>query len=114
MLRLEVRCAFWVVFNGVIYDVDVFARISLKNLVYDAAFKKLGATIRTLREAQGISQENFAQRANIERSRYGKIERGELNISLKTLFKVAYHLDVSPDILLGSLTRLDCRPRDFS
>jgi transcriptional regulator with XRE-family HTH domain len=38
--------------------------------------KAVGARIRKLREAQGISQEEVARLAGIDRSYYGRIERG--------------------------------------
>lgn len=90
--------------------MDVFARISFKNLVYDIALIKLGNKIRALRQAQGISQENFAQRANIERARYGKIERGELNISMHVLFHLAHELEVPPAELVEEIRSVDCVP----
>lgn len=70
--------------------------------------QKLGLTIKRLRQDLGASQERFAQTTHIERSRYGKIERGELNISLKVLMRLAYHLQTTPSELLADLTILDC------
>jgi transcriptional regulator with XRE-family HTH domain len=40
-----------------------------------AALKAVGARIRKLREAKGISQEEAARLAGIDRSYYGRIER---------------------------------------
>jgi transcriptional regulator with XRE-family HTH domain len=94
----------------VIYNVDEFARISLKRSVYKAALTKLGQKIRSLREAQGISQENFAQLASIERARYGKIERGEANISANVIFRLAHHLKVHPSELFADVRKSDCVP----
>lgn len=55
---------------------------------------QLGEQIRRLREAAGISQEAFAAQANIDRAAYGKLERGEVNLTLLTLARVAVTLDV--------------------
>ena len=66
-------------------------------------------TDRRLREEQGFSQETFAQFAQIERARYGKIERGQLNISLKVLFQLARRLKVSPAELMAQITVADCQ-----
>ncbi len=77
--------------------------------MYDTAHKKLGATIRRLRKAKGLSQEGFAQIANIERARYGRMERGELNITLSALFALANELGVTPSELLSDLSLDDCR-----
>ena len=42
--------------------------------------KELGERIRNERKAQGFSQEGFAHVANLDRSYYGSIERGERTI----------------------------------
>ena len=47
--------------------------------------KELGARIRNERKAQGFSQEGFAHVANLDRSYYGSIERGERNITFYTI-----------------------------
>lgn len=72
------------------------------------ATRKVGQTIRRLREEQGYSQETFAEYAEIERARYGHIERGTLNISLEVLYRLAAHLNVKPSVLLENVTVDDC------
>jgi transcriptional regulator with XRE-family HTH domain len=54
-----------------------------------AALKAVGARIRKLREAKGISQEEAARLAGIDRSYYGRIERGLINVSAVFLLKIA-------------------------
>jgi hypothetical protein len=56
------------IYGVAIYGVVVIASISLNGQVYSTAQKKLAATIRSLREAKGVSQERFAQLANVERA----------------------------------------------
>lgn len=51
--------------------------------------KAVGARIRKLREAKGISQEEAARLAGIDRSYYGRIERGLINVSAVFLLKIA-------------------------
>lgn len=51
--------------------------------------KELGAKIRKLRKERGISQEDLAHEAGIERSYMGAIERGERNPSYDKLVSVA-------------------------
>ena len=75
-----------------------------KRAVNRTATKKVGKTIRLLREKSGYSQERFAQFAGIERARYGHIERGTLNISLEVLYRIAAHLDVKPSVLLEAVS----------
>jgi transcriptional regulator with XRE-family HTH domain len=54
----------------------------------------LGAKIRSLREARGISQEKVASEAGLERAYYGRVERGEVNISVVKLLGIAKALQV--------------------
>jgi transcriptional regulator with XRE-family HTH domain len=54
----------------------------------------LGRTIRSLRAEQKISQEALAYEANLDRSYMGGIERGEHNITILNLMKVAGQLDI--------------------
>lgn len=61
---------------------------------------ELGATIRAARRAQGKSQEELADSAGIDRSHMGKIERGERNLTLLNLLKVAEALNAKPSELL--------------
>jgi transcriptional regulator with XRE-family HTH domain len=49
----------------------------------------LGEAIRATREQQGTSQEHFALAAGIDRSYYSAVERGEFNITLAVLLKIA-------------------------
>lgn len=51
--------------------------------------KALGTVIATLRKELGLSQEHLALEAEIARAHMGVIERGEANISLETLEKIA-------------------------
>jgi transcriptional regulator with XRE-family HTH domain len=57
--------------------------------------KAVGARIRKLREARGVSQEEAARLAGIDRSYYGRIERGLINISAVFLLKIARMLRCS-------------------
>jgi transcriptional regulator with XRE-family HTH domain len=62
--------------------------------------KLVGERIRTLRKAKGWTQEDLAEKANINNSYFGGIERGDRNISLETLDKVIKALDVAPSEIL--------------
>lgn len=61
---------------------------------------QLGKKIRELRKKIGISQEELGFRANLHRTYIGSIERGEQNISIDNIHKVAKALKVSPKDLL--------------
>lgn len=49
----------------------------------------MGNQIRELRKGKGLSQEQLALQAGIDRSYVGGIERGERNVSFLTLVKIA-------------------------
>ena len=56
---------------------------------------KLGEKIREIRKIIGLSQEELALKAGVDRSYIGGIERGERNVSLLTLIKIASCLNCS-------------------
>jgi transcriptional regulator with XRE-family HTH domain len=58
-----------------------------------------GNRVRALRERIGISQETLAARAGIHRTYIGGVERGERNISLKNIIRIAEALGVPPQRL---------------
>ena len=60
-----------------------------------AANQALGQAMRAARRERGLPQEAFAARASIDRSYYGAIERGEFNVSVDTVAKVAAALGTS-------------------
>ena len=60
----------------------------------------LGERIRVLRQACGLSQEALALAAELDRTYIGGVERGERNISLLNIQKIAQALNVSPADLL--------------
>lgn len=57
--------------------------------------KVLGKVIRSKRLEQGLSQEAFADLVGLDRSYVGGIERGEHNISIGNLLKIAAGLNIS-------------------
>ena len=65
----------------------------------------LARNVRMARAALRLSQEELAIRCGIHRNYIGAIERGECNITLVTLAKIACGLDLTPDSLLVDLRR---------
>lgn len=65
--------------------------------------KRFGARVRALRVARGLSQEELAQKAELHRTYVGGIERGERNISLVNIEKLAAALDVTLDSLMRGI-----------
>ena len=57
--------------------------------------EKFGNTIRNIRLSQNISQEKLAELSNLHRTYIGMVERGERNISLRNIEKIAIALKVN-------------------
>jgi transcriptional regulator with XRE-family HTH domain len=64
---------------------------------------QLGKRVRRLREERGWSQEGFAHEGGLGRSFAGAIERGEKDVRLSTLTKLASVLGVSLSQLLKGI-----------
>lgn len=62
---------------------------------------KVGARLRKVRAAKGWSQEQLAFAAGMDRSYVGGLERGEFNVSLVALAKLAEALGVEVGALVG-------------
>ena len=69
------------------------------------ALVALGAAIRAARQAQGLSQEALAEVAGIDRSYMGGIERGEHNLAIMNLLKIADALDMKASKLLDEANK---------
>ena len=61
----------------------------------DQALVALGEAIRRIRVSKGISQEKLALLAEVDRSYLGRVERGDNNVTVLTLRKLAKALGVS-------------------
>jgi transcriptional regulator with XRE-family HTH domain len=59
-----------------------------------------GDNIRGFRNKLGVSQEKLAEYANLHRTYIGSVERGEYNLTLQTLERIAKALKVEPNVLL--------------
>ncbi|MEZ7921913.1 MULTISPECIES: helix-turn-helix domain-containing protein [Acinetobacter] len=59
-----------------------------------------GLKVREQRKLKNLSQERLALLCNIDRSYMGRIERGEVNITLEKIYELAKALDVTPENLL--------------
>jgi transcriptional regulator with XRE-family HTH domain len=63
--------------------------------------RSLGRRIRELRSKNGWTQEQFAEFCGLHRTYLGHVERGEKNVSLSTVLRVANALGVRTSSLLG-------------
>lgn len=65
--------------------------------------KKFGEIVRNFRTARGLSQEQLAKLAGLHRNYIGGIERGERNVALLNILRIAKALAVSPSELLKGI-----------
>ena len=59
-----------------------------------------GQLVRKHRKEKNISQEKLASLCNLDRSYMGRIERGEVNITLEKAYEIAKILEVDFSLLL--------------
>lgn len=69
----------------------------------DEPQKRLGANVRRLRLAHELTQEELAAACDLHPTEIGRIERGERDLRLSTVVRVARGLDVAPETLFSSL-----------
>ncbi len=62
--------------------------------------QRIGERIRFLRTEAGLSQEKLSFEASLDRTYIGSVERGERNIAIINLNKIAKALNVSISVLL--------------
>jgi transcriptional regulator with XRE-family HTH domain len=60
----------------------------------------LGREVRRLRDAKGFSQEELAERSGLHRNYIGGIERGERNVGITALIRLARGLGLHPSEIL--------------
>jgi len=58
--------------------------------------KVIGERIRKQRAFSGLSQENVAEELGMSTGNYGKLERGEITISVNHLFSIAAVFNIHP------------------
>lgn len=64
---------------------------------------RFGDRLREIRRKKGISQEKLADLAGLHRTYVSGVERGERNISLLNIERLAIALDVAmPDLMPGA------------
>lgn len=67
----------------------------------EAFLINLGIHIRQIRERKNLSQQNLADICDLPKTTIGRIERAEMNTTIKTLVKIANALEIEPKELLN-------------
>jgi transcriptional regulator with XRE-family HTH domain len=75
---------------------SVAVRLPMRHPTHMADIRvAFGKAVRRLRAGQELSQEDFAHKAKIDRSYMGRVERGEVNISIDNMQKIAKGLGLT-------------------
>ena len=64
---------------------------------------KFGINLKEIRVSKGFSQEKLAEESGLHRTYVGSVERGERNVSLENILRLAVALGVPPESLLRGL-----------
>lgn len=59
-----------------------------------------GQNLRAIRKSKGFSQERLAHEAGVDRSYLGKVERGEVNITIEKIYLLAEQLQCAASDLV--------------
>ncbi len=73
-----------------------------------------GATLRRLRKRVGLSQEQLALEADLQRNYISLMELGRYQPTITTLFKVAQALKVSPSTIILELEGELAQKRNYA
>ena len=63
--------------------------------------RTFGRNVRQLRLDRGLSQESLADALEVHRTFVGGVERGERNLTLRTVERLCERLEADPLVLLG-------------
>jgi transcriptional regulator with XRE-family HTH domain len=84
--------------------IDGLARTEeICNLIMEDVRVRFGKALRKRRHRLGVSQEEFADLCGLDRTYVGGIERGERNLSLVNIEKLAAALKISLSELFRSV-----------
>jgi transcriptional regulator with XRE-family HTH domain len=76
-------------------------RVSVKH-AHNGELEAIGRAIRSQRSELKLSQEALADKAGLDRSHMGRIERGQRNLSLLNLLRICSALQIRLSQLLES------------
>ena len=68
---------------------------------YTEVLKKIGLNFRVERTKRSLSQEKFAELANVHTNYIGKVERGEQNLTVRKIVDLADSLSVPVENILN-------------
>ena len=78
------------------------------SMVWEEDFiKYLGIHLRQIRERKNLSQQSLADISDLPKTSIGRIERAEINPTIKSLIKIANALEIEPKELLDINTKIN-------
>ena len=78
------------------------------------SIEKISARLRQARKSKGLQQKNMAEKLQISRAGYSRMETGKVEITTKNLVKIAEILDISLDWLILAKPDQEKRGYEFS
>ena len=78
------------------FTLLIFIFAFVRKEVNTKLIKSLGNNLKKIRKDKKVSQETLSYDANIPLSQIGRIERGEINTTVDTIFKIAKALEIEP------------------
>ena len=67
--------------------------------------EEFGITVRKRRHKLGLSQEDFAEKANIHRTYVSSIELGKVDVGISVAYKLATALNTSLNLLIKEVEK---------
>ena len=68
---------------------------------YEGVLRKIGLNFRVERTKKRLSQEQFAELANVHTNYIGKVERGEQNLTVRKIVELTNALELTVDKILN-------------
>ena len=81
----------------------IFSCLHVIHIKDKILLKKIGVNLLKIRYEKGFTQQELANIADIRVSQIGRIERGEINSTISTLYKISIALDIDLSILLKNI-----------
>ena len=88
---------------SLIVIIRAYIMTMCEKVTIDATLKTFGARVRLRRKELGFSQEELAGISGLHRTYIGSLERGERNISLANVVRIANALEIDPSELVKGL-----------
>lgn len=90
--------------NSVEIKKDVSELVN--TLDYEQILLSISKTIINYRKRNNLTQKEFAKKLNVSQEMISKLEKGNLNVTFKTLHNISVRLENSPDLFIQILKNI--------